>query len=59
MMSNKMDGDIPFEQGVEFFLALRRLGKKAWLLQYDGEDHIVFGKASMDLSIDEQFFDHY
>ncbi|WP_431211745.1 alpha/beta hydrolase family protein [Puia sp. P3] len=28
LMANKEDGDVPYTQGVEFFTALRRLGKK-------------------------------
>jgi dienelactone hydrolase len=60
MMSNKQDNDIPFEQGVEFYTALRRLGKTVWMLQYDGQGHLVSGKASEDLEIRmKQFFDHY
>jgi dienelactone hydrolase len=60
MMSNLKDGDIPFEQGIEFFTALRRLGKRAWLLQYDGEDHVVHNKAKQDLTFRmQQFFDHF
>jgi len=60
MMSNNGDNDVPFEQGVQFFTALRRLGKKVWMLQYDGEDHTVGGKAAGDLEIRmKQFFDHY
>ncbi len=37
LMHTKPDGAVPFEQAVEFFTALRRLGKKAWLLQYNSE----------------------
>jgi dienelactone hydrolase len=60
MMSNKEDTDVPFEQGIEFYTALRRLGKKVWLLQYDGQGHMVFGDAARDLTIRmRQFFDHY
>jgi dipeptidyl aminopeptidase/acylaminoacyl peptidase len=60
MMNNIGDRDIPFMQGVEFFTALRRLGKRAWMLQYDGGDHMVFGKQAEDLTIRmKQFFDHY
>lgn len=60
MMNNKNDGQVYFTQGVEFFTALRRLGKKAWMLQYDNEDHIVFGEASKDFTLrTKQFFDHY
>ena len=60
MMNNIGDNDIPFSQGLEFFLSLRRLGKRVWMLQYDGEGHMVFDNASLDLTIRTvQFFDHY
>lgn len=60
MMNNKNDADVPFAQGVEFFTALRRLEKRSWMLQYDGEDHILSSRASKDLTSRMlQFFDHY
>lgn len=61
MMNNKQDHAVHFEQGVEFFTALRRLGKKVWLLQYDGETHsLTEGKISLQHTIRvTQFFDHY
>lgn len=60
MMANKNDDDVPYQQGIELFTALRRLGKKAWLLQYDGSGHSAFGKSALDFSIRVfQFFDHY
>jgi dienelactone hydrolase len=60
MMNNKGDAAVRFEQGVEFFTALRRLGKKAWMLQYDKGWHGVGGKDAMDYTIRlTQFFDHY
>jgi len=61
MMNNQKDKDVSFFYGVEFFNALRRLGKKAWMLQYDGEGHVVFDEtAQMDFHIRmKQFFDHY
>ena len=60
MMADKQDDIVPFEQGIEFFTALRRLGKKAWMLQYDGNGHNVFGKASLDLTVRMfQFFNYY
>ncbi|PSL45695.1 dipeptidyl aminopeptidase/acylaminoacyl peptidase [Chitinophaga niastensis] len=61
LMNNKEDAVVPFAQGVEFFTALRRLGKKAWMLQYDGEAHsLVDEKATKDFTIRvTQFFDHY
>jgi len=41
IMANKEDLDVPYSQGLAFFLALRRLGKPAWLLQYDNEGHTL------------------
>jgi dipeptidyl aminopeptidase/acylaminoacyl peptidase len=61
MMNNKGDVQVPFSQGVEFFLALRRLRKSAWMLQYDNGNHSVFTeKEENDYSIRlMQFFNHY
>jgi dienelactone hydrolase len=61
LMNNKEDAIIPFAQGVEFFTALRRLGKKVWMLQYDGEGHSLYNeknKIDYTLRITE-FFDYY
>jgi len=61
MMHNKADAAVPYTEGMEFFTALRRLQKKVWMLQYDGEHHSVINKkAAADLDIHiEQFLDHY
>jgi len=61
MMSNAGDRNVPFAQGVEFFTALRRLGKKVWMLQYDEGSHSVErGAGAEDYSIRMfQFFNHY
>lgn len=61
IMHNDADGAVPWYQGIEFFTALRRLGKKVWMLQYNGEDHnLVERRNRKDLSIRlGQFFDHY
>lgn len=61
IMHNDADGAVPWYQGIEYFTALRRLGKKVWLLQYNGEDHnLVERRNRKDLSIRlGQFFDHY
>lgn len=61
IMHNREDGQVPWEQGIEFFTALRRLGKKAWMLEYDDEGHILTqGKNQLDYSIRlAQFFDYY
>lgn len=61
IMANDADGAVPWWQGIEFFTALRRLNKKVWLLQYNGEAHnLVERRNRLDLSIREaQFFDYY
>ncbi len=61
LMQNDADGSVPWYQGIEFFTALRRLGKKVWMLEYNGEDHnLVERKNRKDLSVRlSQFFDYY
>ncbi len=61
IMHNDADGSVPWYQGIEFFTALRRLGKKVWMLEYNGEDHnLVERKNRKDLSVRlGQFFDYY
>jgi len=38
-MHNDADGAVPFEQGIEFITAMRRLGKVAYLFSFNGKDH--------------------
>ena len=59
IMHNDEDGAVPWYQGIEMFTAMRRLGKKVWLLNYNGEDHnLVQRKNRKDISIrEQQFFD--
>jgi dipeptidyl aminopeptidase/acylaminoacyl peptidase len=61
MMNNDADGAVPWYQGIEFFTALRRLGRPVWMLNYNNEAHnLVQRKNRKDLSIRmQQFFDHY
>lgn len=60
MMATTKDATIPFAQPVAFFTALRKLGKKAWLLQYDDGDHTLEGMSAVDFTIRmKQFFDYY
>jgi dipeptidyl aminopeptidase/acylaminoacyl peptidase len=61
IMHNDKDGAVPWWQGIEYFTALRRLDKKAWLLQYNDEDHNLLERRNRkDLSVRlGQFFDHY
>jgi dienelactone hydrolase len=61
MMHNDADGSVPWYQGIEYFSALRRLGKKAWLIEYNGEDHGLLERRNRkDWSLRlSQFFDYY
>lgn len=56
---NKGDGH--WNQRLEFFVALRRLNKKSWMLQYDKGDHgLTDYREKIDFTIRiTQFFDHY
>lgn len=61
IMSNDQDGAVPWWQGIEFFVAMRRLGKPTWLLNYNGEPH---WPVKMPNRIDfqkrmAQFFNHF
>jgi len=38
-MANDNDGAVPWYQGIEFFVAMRRLGKEAYMLNYNGDAH--------------------
>ena len=61
LMHNDADGAVPWYQGIEFFTALRRLNKPAWLLSYNDEAHNLVKRPNRkDISIRKmQFFDHY
>lgn len=61
MMHNDMDGTVKFDQGIQFYSALRRLGKKVWLLCYEGEGHTIRKiPQQVDFTIrTTQFFDFY
>ncbi|MEC5146408.1 hypothetical protein UNH65_22825 [Chitinophaga sp. 180180018-2] len=60
LMHTTNDGLCSFSQAVEFFISLRRLRKKVWLLEYTDGSHGVQGESAVDLSIRiRQFFDHY
>ncbi|MCI0433600.1 MAG: prolyl oligopeptidase family serine peptidase [Gemmatimonadetes bacterium] len=61
MMHNDEDGAVPWEQGIEYFVALRRLQKPVWMLNYNGEAHGLRREQNRkDWTIRmQQFFDHY
>lgn len=61
IMHNDADGAVPWYQGIEFYMALRRLQKPSWLVSYNDEAHNLRQRRNRkDLSIRmAQFFDHY
>ncbi len=61
IMHNDADGHVPWYQGIEFFVSLRRLGKPSWLLNYNGARHWPLKMQNRkDFNIRmAQFFDHY
>jgi dipeptidyl aminopeptidase/acylaminoacyl peptidase len=56
------DGDdaVPWYQGIEMFLSLRRMGKEAYLFNYNGEAHGLRKRPNQkDFTVRmQQFFDH-
>src|SRR3954453_22875133 len=61
MIHNDADDAVPWYQGIEFYLALRRLGKEAYMFTYNGEPHHVRRRANQkDYAIRmKQYFDFY
>jgi len=61
ILQNDGDDAVPWYQGVEFFLALRRLGKEVYLFNYNGQPHGLRNRADQkDYTIRlQQYFDHY
>ncbi|MFN5423708.1 MAG: alpha/beta hydrolase family protein [bacterium] len=59
IVANDNDGAVPWYQGIELFTAMRRLDKKVWMLNYNGEAHnLVERKNRKDLYFrQQQFFD--
>lgn len=61
IMHNDNDGAVPWYQGIELFVAMKRLNKPVWMLNYNGDGHNLMKNVNrMDLSIRmRQFFDHF
>jgi dipeptidyl aminopeptidase/acylaminoacyl peptidase len=60
-IANDADDAVPWQQGIEFNTALRRLGKEAYMFEFDGELHNLRGREAQKywtVHLDE-FFDHY
>ncbi len=61
ILSNDQDDAVPWYQGIELFLALRRHGKPAWLFNYNGELHGLRRRPNQKdwAKRMHQFFDHH
>lgn len=61
MMHNDADDAVPWYQGIEYFLALRRNNVPVWFMNYNGQPHNLrayAAKMDWDLRM-SQFFDYY
>lgn len=61
IMHNDDDGAVPWYQGIEMYMGLRRLDKPVWMLNYNDDQHnLTKTPNKRDLSIRmKQFFDHF
>jgi len=61
MMHNDNDGAVPWYQGIEMYVAMRRLGKEAYMVNYNGDEHNPTKRANQaDIAIKTmEFFDHH
>jgi dipeptidyl aminopeptidase/acylaminoacyl peptidase len=61
IMHNDQDGAVPWYQGIELFMGLRRLHKPTWMVNYNGEPHwptTAANKVDWNIRM-QQFLDHY
>ena len=61
MIHNDADDAVPWYQGIEYFLALRRLNKEVYMFSYNGEPHNLRRRANQkDYTIRlQQYFDYF
>ena len=61
LINNDEDDAVPWYQGIEFYLALRRLNKEAYMFTYNGEKHGLRKRINQkDYTRRlQEFFDHF
>jgi len=61
ILHNDEDGAVPWYQGIELIMAMRRLEKRAWMFNYNGEAHGLRQRVNQkDYTVRmQEFFDHY
>ena len=60
LLHNDADDAVPWYQGIEFYLGLRRLGKEVYLFSYNGEPHGIRRRPNQkDFALRlQQYFDY-
>lgn len=61
IMANDADDAVPWYQGIELFVALKRFGKEVYLVNYNGDVHNPRKRANqkdIDMRM-QQFFAHH
>ncbi len=61
ILHNDEDGAVPWYQGIELFMGLRRLHKPVWMLNYNGQPHwVTTPENRLDYAKRmKQFLDHH
>jgi dipeptidyl aminopeptidase/acylaminoacyl peptidase len=61
MIHNDEDGAVPWYQGIEYIMALRRLEKEAYMFNYNGEQHGLRKRVNQEhwTRCMQEFFDHH
>jgi dipeptidyl aminopeptidase/acylaminoacyl peptidase len=61
MIHNDADDAVPWYQGIEYYLALRRLGKEVYLFSYNGEPHGLRRRPNQkDYTVRlQEYFDYF
>jgi dipeptidyl aminopeptidase/acylaminoacyl peptidase len=61
ILHNDQDDAVPWYQGIEYYLALRRLGKEVYMFTYNGEPHGIRRRPNQkDYTVRlQQYFDHF
>ena len=60
MFHTSCDDACAYSNAMELYLALRRLGRRVWFLEYNDGNHGVYGKSAIDFDFRlQQFFNYY
>ena len=60
-IANDADDAVPWYQGIEFYLSMRRLGKEIYFFSYNGEVHNLRKRQNQKdyTRRTKEFFDHF